>query len=64
MGGPAVGGFSPAQTLSFTKCKFLQVNNFFAIIVDELSVLKLFQLSNGNLIFSLLTIYYLFKTNV
>ena len=36
----------PTLTSSFTKYKFLQVNTF-ATIVNELSVLKLFQLSNG-----------------
>ena len=30
----------PALTSSFTKCKFLQVNNSFATIVNGLSVLK------------------------
>ena len=34
----------PALTSSFTKYKFLQVKNSFATIVNELSVLKLFQL--------------------
>ena len=42
----------PALTPSFTKYKFLQVKNSFATLVNELSVLKLFQLSNGDLLFS------------
>ena len=37
---------------SFTKYKFLQVKNSFATIVNGLSGLKLFQLSNGYLFFS------------
>ena len=40
----------PALTSSFTKYKFLQVKNSFATIVNGLSVLKLFQLSNGDLL--------------
>ena len=42
----------PALTSSFTKYEFLQVKFFFATIVNELSVLKLFKLSNGDLLFS------------
>ena len=42
----------PALTSSFTKYKFLQMKNSFATIVNGLSVLKLFQLSNGDLCFS------------
>ena len=42
----------PALTPSYTKYKFLQVKNSFATLVNELSVLKLFQLSNGDLLFS------------
>ena len=41
----------PALTPSFTKYQFLQVKNRFATLVNELSVLKLFQLSNGDLLF-------------
>ena len=37
---------------SLTKHKFLQLKNSFATIVNRLSVMKLFQLSNGNLLFS------------
>ena len=40
----------PAQTL--TQYKFLHVKNNFATVVNDLSVLKLFQLSNGDLFFS------------
>ena len=39
----------PALTPSYAKYKCLQVENIFATIVNELSVLKLFQLSNGDL---------------
>ena len=42
----------PALTPTFTKYNFLQVKNSFATLENELSVLKLFQLSNGNLLFS------------
>ena len=42
----------PALTPSFTKYNFFQVKNCFATLVNELSVLKLFQLSNGVLLFS------------
>ena len=42
----------PALTPSFTKYRFLQVKKSFATLVNELSVLKLFQLSNGDLLFS------------
>ena len=42
----------PAQTLSFTKHKFLQVKNNFETIMNGLPTLKLFQLSNGDLLFS------------
>ena len=42
----------PALTPSFTKYKFLQVKNSFETLVNELSVLKVFQLSNGDLLFS------------
>ena len=41
----------PVLTLSFTKYNFLQVKNSIAKIEIELSVLKLFQLSNNDLIF-------------
>ena len=37
-----------AKTSSFTKYDFLHVKNNFAKIVDGLSVLKMFKLSNGN----------------
>ena len=46
------GQWHPALTSSFTKYKFLQVKNSFATIVNGLLVLKLFQLSNGDLLFS------------
>ena len=39
-------------TSSFTKYTFLQVKNSLAIIVNELSILTLFQLLNGDLLFS------------
>ena len=42
----------PALTQSFTKYQFLQVKNSFAIIVNGLSVFKLFQLFNGDILFS------------
>ena len=42
----------PALTSSFIKYNFLEVKNSFAAIVNGLSVLKLFKLSNGDLIFS------------
>ena len=42
----------PALTSSFTKYKFLQVKRSFATLMNELSVLKLFQFSNGDLLFS------------
>ena len=42
----------PALTALFTKYKFLQVKNSFAIIVNGSSVFKLLQLSNGDLLFS------------
>ena len=42
----------PVLTLSFTKYKLFQVKNCFATIMHGLSALKLFQLSNGNLLFS------------
>ena len=42
----------PALTPSFTKYEFVQMKNSFATLVKELSVLKLFQLSNGDLLFS------------
>ena len=42
----------PALTSSFTKYIFLEVTNSFATLVNELSVLKLFQLSNGDVLFS------------
>ena len=43
----------PALTWSFTKYKFLQdIYNSFATIVNGLSVLKLFHLLNGDLLFS------------
>ena len=42
----------PALTPSFTKYKFLKVRNNFAAILTEVLVLKLFQLSNGDLLFS------------
>ena len=40
----------PALTSSFTKYEFLQVKNSFATILNELSVFKLLQLSNGDFI--------------
>ena len=43
----------PALTLSFTIFNFLQVKKSFATILNGLSVLKSFQLSNGDLLFSL-----------
>ena len=43
----------PALTSSFTEYEFLEVKNNFATILTEVSVLKLFQLSNGDLLFSL-----------
>ena len=42
----------PAPTSSLTKYELLQKKNNFAIIVNELSVFKLFQLSNVDLLFS------------
>ena len=42
----------PALTPSFTKYKFLQLKTSFATLVNGISVLKLFQLSNGDLLFS------------
>ena len=42
----------PTLTFSFTKYKVLQVKNSFATIVNGLLALKLFQLSNGDLLFS------------
>ena len=42
----------PALTSVFRKYKFLQVNNSFATIVNELKVLKFVLLSNGALLFS------------
>ena len=42
----------PALTSSFKKYKFLQMKNSFATIANGLSVLKLFQLSIGDLLFS------------
>ena len=41
-----------ALTSLFTKYKFLQMKISFVTIVNRLSVLKLFQLSNGDLLFS------------
>ena len=41
----------PALISSFTKYTFLQVKNSFAPIVNGMSVLNLFQLSNGDLLF-------------
>ena len=41
-----------ALTLSFTKYKFLQMKNNFKTAVNGLSVLILFQLLNGDLLFS------------
>ena len=41
-----------ALTSSFTKYKFLQVKKSFATVVNGLSILKLFKLSNGDLCFS------------
>ena len=46
----------PALTSSFTECEFLLVKNSFSTIVIELSFLKLFQLSNGDLLFSCLNL--------
>ena len=40
----------PALTSLFIEWSFLQVKNSFATIVNKLSVLKLFQLSNGDLL--------------
>ena len=40
----------PSPTSPFTKYKFLQVKYSFTTIVIELSVLKLFQLFNGDLL--------------
>ena len=42
----------PAPTSSFTKYNFLQVNIFLTTKMNVLSVLKLFRLSNGDLLFS------------
>ena len=42
----------PALTSSFTKCKILQVKNSFAKIMNGLTVLKLFRISTGDLLFS------------
>ena len=42
----------PALKSSFTKFKSMQVKNSFATRVNKLSVLKLYQLSNGDLLFS------------
>ena len=42
----------PGLTLLFTKFRFMQVKNCFATIVNGLSVLKLLELSNGDLLFS------------
>ena len=42
----------PALTSAFTKYKLLEVKNSFATLVNVLSVLKLFQLSNGDSLFS------------
>ena len=38
----------PALTPSFTKYRFFQAKNSIATLVNGLSVLKLFQLSNGD----------------
>ena len=40
----------PAPTLSFTKYKFMQAKYSFKTNVNGLSVFKLFQLSNGDLL--------------
>ena len=48
-----------AQTSTFTKYEFLQVKNNFATIVNELSVLKLFQLSNVDFLFSVACLHHL-----
>ena len=45
----------PTLTPSFTKYTFFQIKNSFATLVNELSVLKLFQLSNGDLFFRSMT---------
>ena len=50
MPGPYFG--HPAQTSSFTKYKFLLVKKSYATISNRLSVLKWFQLFNGDLLFS------------
>ena len=42
----------PVLTSSFTKFKFLHVNNSFATFVKGLSVLKLFQLCDADLSYS------------
>ena len=42
----------PALTSSLPKYKILQTKNSFATIENGLSVLKLFQLSNGDVLFS------------
>ena len=42
----------PDKTSFFTKYKFLNVKNYFATIVNEPSVLNLFQLSNDDLLYS------------
>ena len=44
--------FGHLALTTFTKKRFLLVKNIFATIVNVLSVLKLFQLPNGNLFFS------------
>ena len=49
----------PALTSSFTKNEFLQVKNSFATIVNRLLVLILFQLSNGDLLYSIACLQHL-----
>ena len=52
----------PALTSSFISYKFLKVDNSFAKIVNGLSVLKSFQLSNGDLLF-LWHVYIIYKVH-
>ena len=51
----------PALTLSFTNLIFLQVNNSFATIVNGPSVLKLFQLSNGDIFVFVACLQHIYK---
>ena len=54
------------EQLNDTKYKFLQVKNSFITILNGRSVLKLFQLSNGDLLFSYnaYSIYKVHKTRM